>query len=136
MKYARAQKLYLLGWIDEDLIKAGELVALTTLELALVDRYGTQFPKRKPTFAALLKYLVEHDGLTDAHMPISVRCKSSVIGQLTGTSEPTLSQIRNRMAHGDPFDEFPFAGLLELVRDLITFAYRHFIAAHRRGVST
>jgi hypothetical protein len=32
------------------------------------------------------------------------------------------------MAHGDPFDGFPVGGLLELVRDLITFAYRHFIA--------
>ena len=34
-KYWRAQKLYFLGWIDYDLIKAGELAALTALELAL-----------------------------------------------------------------------------------------------------
>jgi hypothetical protein len=40
-KFRRAQKLFLLGWIDADLIKAGELVGLTALELALKDRYGT-----------------------------------------------------------------------------------------------
>jgi hypothetical protein len=34
-KFGRAQKLHLFGWIDVDLIKTGEPVALTTLELAL-----------------------------------------------------------------------------------------------------
>ena len=33
-KFARAQKLMLLGWVDADLIKAAELVGLSTLELA------------------------------------------------------------------------------------------------------
>ena len=37
-KYQRAQRLYALSWLDFDLIKAGELVALTALELALPDR--------------------------------------------------------------------------------------------------
>jgi hypothetical protein len=32
------------------------------------------------------------------------------------------------LAHGDPFDGLPTGGLLELVRDLINFAYRHYIA--------
>jgi len=32
------------------------------------------------------------------------------------------------MAHGDPFEGLPTAGLLELVRDLIDFAYRDYIA--------
>src|SRR5688572_2047529 len=49
-KFAKAQKLYLLGWNDRDLIKAGELVALISLELALKDRYGGKIGKRK-TFA-------------------------------------------------------------------------------------
>jgi len=133
-KYARAQKLYLLGWIDADLIKAGELVALTALELALVDRYGGCFKKQDRKFAALLKHLVNVDGLTDDQIPIAVRCGSTAIGQLTGATNPTLAQIRNSMAHGDPFDGLPFAGLLELVRDLITFAYRHFIEEHSREV--
>lgn len=80
------------------------------------------------------RYLVERDGLSDAQLPIAVRCHSSVTGQLIGTSKPTLAERRNQMAHGDPFDGLPVGGLLELVRDLITFAYRHFIAEHKRGV--
>ncbi len=32
------------------------------------------------------------------------------------------------LAHGDPFEGLPTGGLLELVRDLINFAYRHYIA--------
>jgi hypothetical protein len=127
-KYARAQKLYLLGWLDPDLIKAGELVALTTLELALMDRYGAQYRKQDRTFAAVLKHLVSADGLTDEQIPIVARCGGSAIGQLIGTTRPTLAQRRNAMAHGDPFDGPPVGGLIELVRDLITFAYRHFIA--------
>ncbi|MDN7754730.1 MULTISPECIES: hypothetical protein [Burkholderia] len=132
LKYTRAQKLYLLGWIDADLIKAGELVALTTLELALMDRYGTKLKTRERTFAAALKHLVEVDGLTDAKIPMVVRCGGSAIGQLIGTHRPTLAQRRNAMAHGDPFDGFPVGGLLELVRDLITFAFRNFSAEHRQ----
>src|SRR3546814_14457637 len=34
-KFARAQTLYLLGWVDVGLIKAGELAALIALELAV-----------------------------------------------------------------------------------------------------
>src|SRR4051812_29273621 len=36
-KYERAQRLFLLAWIDADLIKAGELAALVALELAVKD---------------------------------------------------------------------------------------------------
>src|SRR5258708_35682117 len=39
-KFERAQKLYVLGWIDGDLIKAGELIAFTALELALQSAYS------------------------------------------------------------------------------------------------
>jgi hypothetical protein len=45
-KFRRAQMLYFLAWIYFDLIKAGELVGLTTLELALNDRYGDKVRKR------------------------------------------------------------------------------------------
>lgn len=123
-KYIRAQKIYLLGWIDIELIKAGELVALTALELALKDRYGNKF-KNNRTLEKLLKYMVVNDGLTDEKIPIAVRCDSTVIGQIVGTSHPSLSQLRNSMAHGDPYDGIPYAGLLELVRDLINFIYRN-----------
>lgn len=131
MKYARAQKLYLLGWIDPDLIKAGELVALTTLELALMERYGACYKKQDRSFAVVLKHLVNADGLTDEQIPMIARCGGSAIGQLIGTTRPTLAQRRNEMAHGDPFDGLPVAGLIELVRDLITFAYRNFILESR-----
>jgi hypothetical protein len=46
-KFESAQKLYVLAWLDFDLIKAGELIALTALELALTDRYaGNESPRR------------------------------------------------------------------------------------------
>lgn len=128
-KFDRAQRLYLFGWIDFNLVKAGELAALIALELALMDRYGAAIPKRKRSFSTLLQHMVEADGLTDAQIPMSVRCGGKAIGQLTGENHPTLAERRNLLAHGDPFDGLPTGGLLELVRDLINYAYRGFIAA-------
>lgn len=128
LKFRRAQALYLLGWIDLDVLKAGELAALIALELTLMDRYGSQIPKKKRSFAALLKHMVDVDGLDDAHIPMIVRTGGTAIGFVTGASKPSLSQRRNGMAHGDPFDGLPIGGLLELVRDLINYAYRDFIA--------
>jgi hypothetical protein len=127
-KFARAQTLYLLGWVDFSVVKAGELAALIALELALMDRYGGRVPKNKRNFAALLKFMVDSDGLTDAQIAMAVRCGGKVIGQLTGEIRPTLAERRNALAHGDPFDGLPTGGLLELVRDLINYAYRHYIA--------
>lgn len=127
-KYARAQKLYLLGWIDVDVIKAGELAALIALELALMDRYGGQLSKSKRTFANLLKHMVTADGLTDAQIPMIARYGGTAVGQVTGDVRPSLADRRNGMAHGDPFDGLPVGGLLELVRDLIEHAYRRYIA--------
>jgi hypothetical protein len=40
----------------------------------------------------------------------------------------TLAAIRNSLAHGDPFDDLPWSGLFELVRDLIHYAYRDMIS--------
>lgn len=59
---------------------------------------------------------------------MSVRCGGKAIGQLTGETEPALADRRNKLAHGDPFDGIPTGGLLELVRDLINYAYRGIIA--------
>lgn len=150
-KFERAQKLHVLVWLDFDLIKAGELVAMTALELALTDRYANAETQRRRklvarkaenekrkilksekwwteyvSFADLLKYMVEHDGLTEDQVPINRRCgpPSKVIARLTGGVEPSLSNIRNDLAHGAPFDGFPWSGLLELVRDLIDYSYR------------
>jgi hypothetical protein len=127
-KYARAQTLYILGWIDFSVVKAGELAALIALELAVMDRYGGRLSRNKRSFATLLKYMVEQDGLTDAQIPMVTRCGGTAIGQLTGEIHPTLAERRNVLAHGDPFDGLPTGGLLELVRDLINFAYRNYIA--------
>jgi hypothetical protein len=127
-KFDRAQTLYLLGWLDLGLLKAAELAALIALELAVMDRYGGKVSKSKRSFAALLKFMVDSDGLTDAQIPMIVRCGGKAIGQLTGDTQPTLAERRNKLAHGDPFDGLPTGGLLELVRDLINFAYRDYIA--------
>jgi len=131
-KFARAQTLYLLGWIDFSLVKAGELAALIALELAVMDRYGGQISKHRRSFAVLLKHMVEADGLTDAQIPMLTRCGGTAVGQLTGETHPTLAERRNTLAHGDPFEGLPTGGLLELVRDLINFAYRDYIVEAAR----
>jgi len=131
-KFRRAQMLYFLAWLYGDLIKAGELVALTTLELALKDRYGgnveakDRYRDGTPKFPALVECLIR-DGLTDDKIPLVRRCGGSVIPLLNGDRKPSLVEIRNGQAHGDPFDGFPWAGLLELVRDLIEYPYRDMV---------
>lgn len=131
-KYARAQKLMLLAWIDADLLKAAEMIGLTALELALIDRYKPQAVKKfgNATFAHLLRYMPACDGLTDDKVAMNIRCGGgTVVGLLTGERSPSLADIRNEGAHGFPFDGFPRSGLLELVRDLIEYAYRTDFAA-------
>ena len=129
-KYQRAQMLYFLAWLYPDLIKAGELVGLTALELTLRDCYGEKVKGRggsRPTFAALLRHMTE-DGLADDKIPMVQRSGGTAIGFVTGQSKPSLAERRNSLAHGDPFDALPCGGLLELVRDLIAYAYRGNIA--------
>jgi hypothetical protein len=149
-KFERAQKLYLLAWLDADLIEAGELVALTALELALTDRYAEKESARRrelvaakaerekrpiakseewwigyTSFADLLKYMVERDGLTDDRLPIHRRRPQlNVVGLLTGEAGPSLTDLRNDLVHGAPSDGFASAGVLEIARDLIDYAYR------------
>lgn len=124
-KFRRAQKLYFLAWLDFDLIKAGELAALITLELALKDRYGKPY-RKPPPFQALLKDMCS-DGLTEDKIPMNRRSGGSVIPLLNGDRKPSLADIRNKQAHGDPFDGLPWSGLLELVSDLIEYAYRDMV---------
>jgi hypothetical protein len=128
-KYQRALKPHLMVWIDFDLIKVGEMAALATLELALKDRYGHRVKKNKQgelRFADLLRFMVDGDGLTEDKFPMSRRYGGTVVPVLTGKQRPSLADIRNSAAHGDPFDGYPWAGLLEMVRDLIEYAYRDF----------
>jgi hypothetical protein len=133
LKLGRAYKLYRLGWIDAGLIKAGELALLVALELALRDRYGVRVrqPNGQMTLDRLLKYAVTQDGLTDAIL--AAEGCAPAIDQLTGKRKPTLAQIRNQLAHGDPFEGLPWAGLLELVHALIAHAFRGMIAEVRRS---
>ncbi len=145
-KYHRAQKLYHLGWIDYDCIKAGELAALIALELALIDRYGgvgqAQRPRNggAPMLGSLIAHMIEKDGLTDDQLPTFHKYGGGTIvrslyettkeRKVRGTAAPSpmnLVERRNRAAHGDPFDIMVCAGLIEVVRDLIEYAYRHFI---------
>lgn len=151
LKFERAQKLFLLGWLDVDLMKGAELVALTALELALKDCFGHVVPRLsgkkidpsspeatiaqpiRYSFKALLKHLVVVEGLTDAQLPMIARCGGTAIGQLTGSTSPSLDERRNALAHGDPFDGVPTSGLVELVRDLIMFAYRDYLSKYPSG---
>ena len=149
-KYERARKLYLIGWIDADLIKAGEMIAYTALETAMRDRYGhrrwrnrkvefdgKQLQTRAPApLAEYLAYMVFDDGLTDDKLPIVQRYGGSVIGSLTGETKPSLADRRNDLAHGYPFDGFPVSGLLELIRDLIEYAYRDLTRESRAMMSS
>jgi len=78
-KFLRAQKLYFLAWLDFDVIKAGELMALTALELALGDRYG------KKRLAALLHHMVEKDGLNDEKLPMFKKYGGNIVANLNET---------------------------------------------------
>ena len=137
-----------MGWVNYDFIKSGELAALVALEAALIDCYGfklrTPRMTRPPKLHRLLQYMVEDDGLTDDQIPLVRRYGGSVISNLYETEADrkarcaqnprpvppmTLAERRNKAAHGDPFDTAPCAGLLEVVRDLIEYAYRDVIGS-------
>ncbi|MBO9708082.1 MAG: hypothetical protein J7521_07710 [Caulobacter sp.] len=150
-KYRRAQRLYLLAWMDGDVLLAGEMIAFTALELALNDQIGPQVAaleaqKRKkpdkpikakvsatgqistPTLAALLDHLVTHQGISEADFPTALIGGGKVVDRLRRpgpkASRPTLSEMRNRHAHGAPIEGGPLSGLLHVVRDLLHFLYR------------
>ena len=75
--------------------------------------------------------MVEHDGLTDARLPVVQKHGGSVVNNLYGRIG-SISAIRNGAAHGDPFDTLPWGGLLEVVRDLIHCASRDRITEWQR----
>ena len=156
-RFDLAQKLYAYGWLEDGFVKAGELAAVVALELGLLDRYGGQIAvpqvkkrnegpakakgkPRPPMLHDLLRHMVEKEGLTDSLLP-SARLYGPVVSRLYMSEEErearmgtfiepptTLVGIRNGLAHGDPYDGLPWGGLLELVRDLIEYAYRHMTA--------
>lgn len=58
-------------------------------------------------------------------VPLKFECTPGAPEQRIGAQKRSLADIRNSAAHGDPFDGMPWAGMLELVRDLIEYAYRN-----------
>lgn len=137
-RWTRVQSAYLVSWLSPDLLVAADLVSFAALEYAVMDRYGhlaTPRPKYNPkkpnapmrvSFAKALDNIVTGDGLTDATLPFAKKYGGGVVGRLVQTAPtcPTLPDIRNRLAHGEPLEPGLTSGLLELVRDLIDYAYR------------
>jgi hypothetical protein len=147
--FDRALKLYLVAWLDFDLVTSGEMAALAALEHSLRDRYLGDFrerhtkkvvaraksekrtPKLEESFrpesiplAALLKHMHQKDGLTDDQLPCVQKYGGNVMRLLTDDADPNLADMRNVRAHGNPFGSGYQSGLLELMRDLIEYAYR------------
>ncbi|MFC5742913.1 hypothetical protein [Dyella tabacisoli] len=103
---------------------------------------------KPPMFAELMSYLVEEDGLTDERLAFAQRYQAPAVrflyeteaarlkrnadarkaiedpSQLAADEPIVLATIRNRLAHGDSIEGWPWGGLLELIRDLIEYAYR------------
>lgn len=106
----------------------------------------------EPMLAELMTYVIENDGLTDRIFPFSQRYRQRpeerVVEALYESSSDrekrrvstkavkrspsvsmvappiTLATIRNGLAHGELLEGWPWAGLLEIVKDLIEYAYR------------
>lgn len=119
-KYDRAKRLYALSWLDLDLMKAGELAAMTALETALKERYAGVIRKERPMLGDLLQHLVLKDGLENTELPFTRRYGGKAADLLYESeakrkarqvygepAQPTLLSIRNGLAHGDPFDGLP-----------------------------
>jgi hypothetical protein len=69
--------------------------------------------------------MVAQDRLTDDKVGMNRRCGSgTVTGLLTGERKPSLAEIRNALAHGDPLGTMPMAGCSSWF-DLIEYAYRN-----------
>ena len=121
--YERMLRVLYLAWLDASVIKLAELAALASLEGTIKWRYQ---PKQFKGLAAALKHLVTDAGVRDSDLRVVRECGGAVISNLLRSSPPdpaSLSEIRNRLAHGSPFELSPWGGLFEVVRDLIDFMY-------------
>jgi hypothetical protein len=130
-KYDRALRLLFMAWLDETVIKIAELAALATLEGAIKMKFQKEQFKGKG-LAAALKHLLENTDISDADLPIWKETGGAVIDNIWVDGKDkskksrlylTLNKIRNRTAHGDPFEEIPWGGIFEVVRDLIDYMY-------------
>jgi hypothetical protein len=154
--YQRSQRLFYMGWSDAGMFKVAELVALAALEVALNDRYGVAIrekkmrrgvdhPATKPLkFEDLMTHLIAEDGLSDDKLPFVRKYGGSVMHVLKPKrperhgeqprAQLNLSDIRNSLAHGIGLDGLLWSGLLELVRDLIEFAFRLYLLEDSNGI--
>lgn len=120
--YERMLRVLFLAWLDASVIKLAELAALASLEVAIKQRYQLKFRGLEPA----LEHLVDKVGVRDADLRSVRECGGTVVSRLLLKSPPdgtALSEIRNRLAHGDPFETMPWGGLFEVVRDLVDFMY-------------
>ncbi|HEX7326598.1 MAG TPA: hypothetical protein VF292_14810 [Rhodanobacteraceae bacterium] len=120
--HERVLRVLYLAWFDGAVIKFAELGALACLEAAISSRY----PQKFRGLEQALKYLIPQSGVTDANLRVVRECGGAAIANLVRHSNgggPALSEIRNQIAHGDPFATLPYGGLFEVVRDLTDFMY-------------
>jgi hypothetical protein len=141
--YHAALKMMLLAWIEPAVIKSAEFQALRSLESALTGVYYQRvFEKEKhkhskarkrclgckkcekcatfkqgefrPGLDKLLDYMASHDDLDN-----------NLHSEEKKSNQSALSIIRNRLAHGEIFNNIPWGGLFESVREVIEHAYRN-----------
>jgi hypothetical protein len=121
--YERMLRVLYLAWFDASIVKLAELAALANLEAAIKNRYSKKFKGLE----ASLRHLIEKGGVTDGALRSVHISGGAIVGNLLRKSKDgngsSLSEIRNRLAHGDPFETMPWGGLFEVVRDLIDFMY-------------
>lgn len=151
--FDRAIKLYLTAWLDFDLVTAAESAAFAALEFSLRSCYLGYFQRRhlekviaraesekrspelkenfKPQnikLSDLLHHMVKVDGLTDEKLPCAQRTGGKIVHLLVKAEEGEiklgLSDMRNSRSHGETLRTGYQSGLIDVVRDLIEYAYR------------
>ena len=133
--YHVALRMLLLAWADTCLIKPAELQALRSLESALRGVYFQALfecrraskPKRRRASKPKLVREKFHPGLGDFldYMAAHDDLDTALHNESKKTTGNALSIIRNGLAHGDPFNGWPWGGLFESVHEVITHAYRN-----------
>jgi hypothetical protein len=148
-QYHVALRIMMLAWADPGVSKAAELQALRSLEGALAqvyfnaildrdqikrererEKYKRDETKRcqdcpssqpidpmkyRPGLCRYLDHMASHDALPSRYHNEGKKKDQSA-----------LHNIRNALAHGEPFNNLPWGGLMESVRDVIEHAYRNY----------
>jgi hypothetical protein len=116
-----ALKLLLFAWADGYVLKAAELAALSALEGSLkfvyYQRLHSDKSKSRIGLANYLEYMEKEDNLSEIYQYEKFKGQPNA-----------LNVIRNGIAHGYPFSNLPWGGLMETVRDIIEHAFRNYPA--------